>query len=166
MNRWREYDPEKDEDAVARIWREVGWIDGDSESDRKAFGLFARGYRGIVADIDGSPECYVATGPGSMRYRDTEVALSMALLVASGYTLTTALSTVSSLVQEHTPDDLRGRVMSIFGLAFRGGLPVGSLVGGLFVREAGVPAVMATSCALLLLLAVALLLRHRELRAL
>jgi predicted MFS family arabinose efflux permease len=92
--------------------------------------------------------------------------VSMALLVASGYTLTTALSTVSSLVQEHTPDDLRGRVMSIFGLAFRGGLPVGSLVGGLFVREAGVPAVMATSCAVLLVLAVSLLLRHRELRAL
>ena len=92
--------------------------------------------------------------------------LSMTLLVASGYTLTTALSTVSSLVQEHTPDELRGRVMSIFGLAFRGGLPVGSLVGGLFVRQAGAPAVLATSCAVLLALAVVLLLGHRELRAL
>jgi len=92
--------------------------------------------------------------------------LSMTLLVVSGYTLTTALSTVSSLVQEHTPDELRGRVMSIFGLAFRGGLPVGSLVGGLFVRQAGAPAVLATACALLLALAVGLLLRHRELRAL
>ncbi len=37
MTRWRDYDAEKDEEAVARIWREVGWIDGDSESDRKAF---------------------------------------------------------------------------------------------------------------------------------
>jgi predicted MFS family arabinose efflux permease len=92
--------------------------------------------------------------------------LSMALLVASGFTLTTALSTVSSLVQEHTPDELRGRVMSIFGLAFRGGLPIGSLVGGLFVRQAGAPAVLATSCAVLLVLSVVLLLRHRELRAL
>ena len=92
--------------------------------------------------------------------------LSMALLVGSGYTLTTALSTLSSLVQEHTPDELRGRVLSIFGLAFRGGLPMGSLVGGLFVRTAGAPAVMAVSSALLLGLAVVLLLRHRDLRAL
>ena len=92
--------------------------------------------------------------------------LSMALLVGSGYTLTTALSTLSSLVQEHTPDELRGRVLSIFGLAFRGGLPIGSLVGGLFVRSAGAPAVMAVSSALLLVLAVVLLLRHRGLRVL
>ena len=92
--------------------------------------------------------------------------VSMTLLVGSGYTLTTALSTLSSLVQEHTPDELRGRVMSIFGLAFRGGLPVGSLVGGLFVRQVGAPAVLATSCAFLLLLALVLLVRHRDLRAL
>ena len=92
--------------------------------------------------------------------------VSMALLVASGYTITTALSTLSSLVQEHTRDELRGRVMSIFGLAFRGGLPVGSLVGGLFVRQAGAPAVLATACAALLVIAVLVLLRHRELRAL
>jgi predicted MFS family arabinose efflux permease len=92
--------------------------------------------------------------------------LSMLLLVGSGHTLTTALSTLSSLVQEHTPDELRGRVMSIFGLAFRGGLPLGSLVGGLVVRQAGVPAVLGVSCAVLAVVAATLLLRHRELRAL
>jgi len=92
--------------------------------------------------------------------------LSMLLLVGSGYTLTTALSTLSSLVQEHTPDELRGRVMSIFGLAFRGGLPVGSLVGGLFVRQAGVSAVLGVSCAALVAMAGLLFLRHRDLRAL
>jgi predicted MFS family arabinose efflux permease len=90
----------------------------------------------------------------------------MVLLVGSGYTLTTALSTVSSLVQESTPDELRGRVISIFGLAFRGGLPVGSLVAGVLVRAAGAPVVMAISSALLLVLAVWLLLHHRALREL
>jgi len=92
--------------------------------------------------------------------------VAMVFLVGSGYTLTTALSTISSLVQEHTPDELRGRVMSIFGLAFRGGLPIGSLIAGVLVRRAGVPAVMAVSSALLLVVAVWLLLRHRDLRAL
>ena len=60
--------------------------------------------------------------------------------------------------------DLRGRVLSIFGLAFRGGGPVGSLVAGFLVRSAGAPAVMAAYAALLTAIAAALLLRKTELR--
>ena len=92
--------------------------------------------------------------------------LSMALLVGSGLSLTTAFSTLNSLVQELAPEALRGRVLSIFGLAFRGGGPVGSLVAGLFVRRAGAPAVMAVYAATLLLVAGVLLVRGGELRRL
>ncbi len=92
--------------------------------------------------------------------------LSMALLVGSGLTLTTAFSTLNSLVQEMAPDALRGRVLSIFGLAFRGGGPVGSLVAGSLVRGAGAPAVMAAYSAVLLCVASILLLRGGELRRL
>jgi predicted MFS family arabinose efflux permease len=92
--------------------------------------------------------------------------LSMALLVGSGLTLTTAFSTLNSLVQELAPDELRGRVLSIFGLAFRGGGPVGSLVAGIFIRQAGAPAVMAVYAVTLLLVAVFMLARSGELRAL
>jgi MFS family permease len=92
--------------------------------------------------------------------------LSMALLVGSGLTLTTAFSTLNSLVQEMAPDALRGRVLSIFGLAFRGGGPFGSLAAGGLVRVAGAPAVMAAYAAVLLCVASFLLLRGRELRSL
>jgi predicted MFS family arabinose efflux permease len=92
--------------------------------------------------------------------------LSMALLVASGFSLTTAFSILNSLVQEHAPDALRGRVLSIFGLAFRGGGPVGSLVAGGLVRWGGVPAIMAVYSAVLLALAAVLLWRGRQLRTL
>jgi len=92
--------------------------------------------------------------------------LSMALLVGSGFTLTTAFSTLNSLVQEMAPEALRGRVLSIFGLAFRGGGPVGSLVAGRLVRAAGAPAVVAAYAAVLLCVASFLLLRGRELRRL
>ncbi len=92
--------------------------------------------------------------------------LSMLLLVGSGFTLTTAFSTLNSLVQEMAPEALRGRVLSIFGLAFRGGGPVGSLVAGGLVRSAGAPAVMAAYAALLLCVASFLLLRGTELRRL
>jgi MFS family permease len=92
--------------------------------------------------------------------------LSMTLLVGSGFSLTTAFSTLNSLVQEMAPDALRGRVLSIFGLAFRGGGPVGSLVAGGFVRSAGAPLVMAAYSVVLLFLATTLLLRGGELRRL
>lgn len=92
--------------------------------------------------------------------------LSMALLVGSGLALTTGFSTLNSLVQEMAPDALRGRVLSIFGLAFRGGGPVGSLVAGGLVRGAGAPVVVAAYSAVLLGIATFLLLRGRELRSL
>ena len=92
--------------------------------------------------------------------------LSMLLLAGSGFFLTTAFSTLNSLVQEMAPDALRGRVLSIFGLAFRGGGPVGSLVAGALVRRAGAPPVMSAYAALLLLTAAALLVRGSRLRQL
>jgi predicted MFS family arabinose efflux permease len=92
--------------------------------------------------------------------------LSMALLVGAGFCLTTSFSTLNSLVQEMAPDALRGRVLSIFGLAFRGGSPVGSLLAGALVRRAGAPVVMAAYAAGLLLVAVFLLARGSRLREL
>jgi predicted MFS family arabinose efflux permease len=89
--------------------------------------------------------------------------LSMLLLVGAGFALTTAFSTLNSLVQEMAPDALRGRVLSIFGIAFRGGSPLGSLVAGVLVREAGAPAVMAAYAGALLVLAAALLVRGSRL---
>ena len=93
-------------------------------------------------------------------------ALSMALLVGAGFCLTTAFSTLNSLVQEMAPDALRGRVLSIFGLAFRGGSPVGSLAAGAFVRQAGAPVVMAVYAVILLAVAGVLLARGSRLREL
>jgi predicted MFS family arabinose efflux permease len=92
--------------------------------------------------------------------------LTMALLVGSGFFLTTAFSTLNSLVQEMAPDALRGRVLSIFGLAFRGGGPVGSLLAGVLVRSLGAPRVMAVYAAALLLVALLLLARGTRLREL
>ena len=90
----------------------------------------------------------------------------MTLLVGSGFFMTTAFSTLNSLVQEMAPDALRGRVLSIFGLGFRGGGPVGSLVAGALVRWAGAPTIMAAFSALLLVISLALLARRGRLREL
>ena len=79
----------------------------------------------------------------------------MVLLFVAGFSLVSAFSTLNSLVQENAPADLKGRVLSIYGFAFRGGMPLGSLIAGVLVRSLGVPVVLgAFSAALVVLCAV------------
>jgi predicted MFS family arabinose efflux permease len=92
--------------------------------------------------------------------------LSMTLLFAAGLCLVTGFSTLNSLVQENAPAALRGRVLSIFGFAFRGGLPIGALVSGLLVRQLGVPLVMSVFAGTLALIALLTLARSASLRSL
>ncbi|HEV7500994.1 MAG TPA: MFS transporter, partial [Vicinamibacteria bacterium] len=68
--------------------------------------------------------------------------LSMLLLFLAGGSLVTAFSTLNSLVQENTPAALKGRVLSIYGVAFRAGTPFGSLAAGAMVRSLGAPLVI------------------------
>ena len=79
--------------------------------------------------------------------------LSMVLLFAAGGCLVSAFSVLNSLVQENAPQTLKGRVLSIYGLAFRGGMPLGSLVAGALVRPFGMPVVIGGFSAGLFLLA-------------
>jgi len=92
-------------------------------------------------------------------------AVAMALLFVAAWSLVTAFSTLNSLVQENAPDALRGRVLSIYGLAFRGGMPLGSLIAGPLVRALGAPAVLGAFSGLLALVAAAVYLRNGRLRA-
>lgn len=86
-------------------------------------------------------------------------ALAMTFLFVSGVSLVSAFSIFNSLVQENVPDALRGRALSVYGLAFRGGGPIGSLLAGLAVGPWGAPAVIGTLSLTLALLALGLRLR-------
>jgi MFS family permease len=55
---------------------------------------------------------------------------SYAVLFVAGICLIGLFSSITSLVQLNVTDEIRGRVMSIFMLAFRGGMPLGNLVAG------------------------------------
>ena len=57
------------------------------------------------------------------------------LLFATGAALLMVFSMTSSLVQLIVPDNLRGRVMSIYMVAFRGGMPLGSLAAGWIAQD-------------------------------
>ena len=73
----RQYDADRDADAVDRIHREVGWL-GSSLSKPRADARerFIRDSTAFVADIDGVAECYAASMPGSMLYRGRPIAFS------------------------------------------------------------------------------------------
>ena len=77
----RRYDYSQDRDAGLRIWREVGWVDGDR--GEKAYDAFLKSTDAWVTEIDGSPECLVIMSPGTLRYLDEELTLAACTGVAT-----------------------------------------------------------------------------------
>ena len=90
--------------------------------------------------------------------------LSDILLFFTGAALMMVFSTVTSLIQLIAPNEMRGRVMSIYMLAFRGGMPLGSLVSGYFATLIGAPMVIAINGGLLVVVAAYFLVRSHGVR--
>jgi MFS family permease len=90
--------------------------------------------------------------------------LSEILLFFTGMALMVVFSTVTSLVQLIAPNEMRGRVMSIYMLAFRGGMPLGSLVSGYFAKSLGAPIVIGVNGMLLVAVAAYFLTRSHGVR--
>lgn len=68
----------------------------------------------------------------------------------------------SSLVQMYVSDAMRGRVMSVYNVAFRGGMPMGSVISGYLIRISSAPAMMALNGVLMTFLAAYFLFVHRK----
>ena len=89
-----------------------------------------------------------------------EMWVSYMLLAVCGASLMVVFSLFTSLVQLIAPDEMRGRVVSIYMVAFRGGMPLGSLATGFAIDRVGAPAAIAVNGLLLSAAAVWFLLRH------
>ncbi len=92
--------------------------------------------------------------------------LSYAMLALVGASMMGVFATVSSLVQLITTNEMRGRVMSVYNCAFRGGMPMGNLLTGWFVPIFSAPVVLAANGFLLILVALYFLLVQRRVAAL
>src|SRR5439155_20025787 len=90
--------------------------------------------------------------------------LSDVLLFLTGAALMVVFSTVTSLIQLIAPNEMRGRVMSIYMVAFRGGMPLGSLVSGYFATLIGAPMVIGINGVLLIIVALYFLARSHGVR--
>jgi MFS family permease len=69
--------------------------------------------------------------------------LSYALLMVIGWGMITQLATVNTAIQQEVPDELRGRVMSLYVLVFLGFVPIGNLIIGTLAHYAGTPHAVA-----------------------
>jgi predicted MFS family arabinose efflux permease len=87
--------------------------------------------------------------------------LSCVLIFLAGAAVMSSASLLLSLVQLIVSDQMRGRVMSVFNLSFRSGMPLGSLLLGKLIPLFGVSATLATSGSVLVALALYFLLIHR-----
>jgi len=79
--------------------------------------------------------------------------INAVLLFGCASCMVMVFAMLSSLVQLNAPNEMRGRVMSIYMVAFRGGSPLGGLVGGWMATLAGAPSVLIVNGVLLSLVA-------------
>jgi MFS family permease len=94
------------------------------------------------------------------------LALSFVLVFLNGASMVGVFAMVNSLVQLITTNEMRGRVMSAYNFAFRGGMPMGNLLAGWLVPIFTAPTVVAVDGLLLASLGLYFLLVHRKVAAL
>jgi len=92
--------------------------------------------------------------------------ISLAVLVLFGFSLMAVFASVSSLVQLITTDEMRGRVMSVYNCAFRGGMPLGNLMSGWMVPLLSAPVVLTVNGLVLIAVSLYFLLVHRRIASL
>lgn len=91
--------------------------------------------------------------------------LTAALLFVAGALLVMCTSLTTSLAQLLAPAELRGRVVSIYMLAFRGGSPLGGLASGWLVTQVGsAPTVLMVNGVALTIVALFFLIRGHGLK--
>jgi MFS family permease len=86
--------------------------------------------------------------------------LSFVLLFFAGAALMIVFAMFMTLVQTNVDDAMRGRVVSVYSLAFRGAMPLGNLVAGFLVGVMPATWVLAGNGMLLLLIGTTVFLRN------
>jgi predicted MFS family arabinose efflux permease len=89
--------------------------------------------------------------------------LSLVIAFLCGVCIVGVIALYSSLVQLTTSDAMRGRVMSIFMLAFRGGMPLGNLIAGWVAERWSITAALAVNGTILAMVALTFIARRTKL---
>jgi predicted MFS family arabinose efflux permease len=92
------------------------------------------------------------------------VSFAYPILFLAGIFMMILFAMIMSLVQLIVRDHMRGRVMSIYMVAFRGGMPLGSLITGLLAKRFPLPRILLVEGILLLVIAVGYLISRSQVK--
>jgi MFS family permease len=110
--------------------------------------------------------CAIATGLATLALGLSRApSAAGASLVAIGFFATSAVALSNTLLQELVDDAMRGRVLSMFGLAFMGSFPVANLATGVMAGLTSASTTLAVTGALLALIVAGMALTRPRLRA-
>lgn len=91
-------------------------------------------------------------------------ALSVVVLTVAGGAMMVQMASSNTLVQSMVPDELRGRVMSVYSMMFMGMGPLGALLAGSIAERIGAPYTVAAGGAITIIAALIFGLRLPALR--
>ena len=101
----------------------------------------------------------VITGFGASHW----LPLSAVTVCIAGACLMVVLASNLSVVQLYIDDKMRGRVMSVYNVAFRGGMPMGSVLSGFLIKQTSASVVLIGNGVLVVVAALYFLLFQRKL---
>ncbi len=67
---FRSYDPERDRDAIHRIWMETSWLEKGKE---EMMDVFVGSAKALVAELNGEAETLVLSTPGTLQYLEQDL---------------------------------------------------------------------------------------------
>jgi MFS family permease len=85
--------------------------------------------------------------------QSTVFALSMALLVPTGFGMMSQGVSTNTMIQSSIADEMRGRVMAYYVMSFIGMVPISALVSGWLSHQIGAPTTLAIGGAMVVVLA-------------
>jgi MFS family permease len=121
-----------------------GWLMG-AVGFGAMFGALALAMRHELRGL-GNVVAYAATGLGASLVLFSASHwfwVSFMILIVSGFTMMMQFTATNTLIQAMVPDQLRGRVMSLYSMMFLGMSPFGSLLAGALADRIGAPVTMA-----------------------
>lgn len=111
--------------------------------------------------------CVTAAGVGVLALGlSRTVAVTLPSLVVISFSATSSIALMNTLLQELVDDEMRGRVLGMYGLAFMGTFPIGNLVAGTLAGFTSASTALALTGAALTLAGIVIAVTRPGLRAL
>ena len=117
-----------------------GFLIGASGLGALSGALYLASRKSVIGIVKIIPVAAIIFGTGLIMFSFSRVfILSLLLMVFIGLGMMLQMASSNTFLQTIVKDDMRGRVMSFYTMAFMGTVPFGSLLAGTSAKTIGVP---------------------------